>query len=115
MRCSAALSCLLPVRDKRGRARLDDQTGSGVVAVGGVGVLGAESVDAGGLTEDLRRGQRAAPADRQQRRRKVLDQLGDFGFQFVDLGGEGAAVPHQGACQSGNGAAQSHGPASTLS
>src|SRR5215211_9131175 len=62
MRCSAALGCLLPVRDKRWRARLDDQTGSGAVpGVAGVGVLGAESVDAGGLTEDLRRGQRPHP------------------------------------------------------
>jgi hypothetical protein len=40
----------------------------------------------------------------------VLDQLGDFGFQFVDFGGEGAAVPHQGACESGDGAAQSAQP-----
>jgi hypothetical protein len=43
----------------------------GCTPVAGIGVLGAESVDAGGLTEDLRRGQRAAPADHQQRRRKV--------------------------------------------
>jgi hypothetical protein len=53
----------------------------GCTGVAGVGVPGANQVDAGGLTEDLRRGQRAAPAEHQQRRHKVLDQLGDFGFQ----------------------------------
>ena len=31
MRCSAALSCRLPVRDKRCRYLFDDQTGSGAV------------------------------------------------------------------------------------
>jgi hypothetical protein len=56
----------------------------------------------------------AAPAERQQRPRKVLDQLGDFGFQFVDPRGEGAAVPHQGACESGDGCRPSAQPSLEL-
>ena len=48
MRCRAALSCRLPLRLSRWRARLDDQTGSGVLLCGGRRRRAVEAFDAGG-------------------------------------------------------------------
>ncbi|WP_280267300.1 hypothetical protein [Nocardia wallacei] len=64
------------------------------------GVLGSKSVGAGGLADDLASRQRAAADDRQQRRRHPLDTLIDFLCEFVDLGGQPAAVRDQTRCES---------------
>ena len=54
----------------------------------GVGVLGGEPVDAGGLAEDLRRGEGAAAGDGQQCWGERFDLCGEFGRELIDLGGE---------------------------
>lgn len=68
----------------------------------GVGIFGFEPGDAAGLVEDLRRRQRAAADDRVQRWGERFDQGGDFGFQFVDLGGQLSLLAGQGAGQPGH-------------
>lgn len=51
----------------------------------GVGVLGFEALDAGGLAQDLDRGQGAAAGNGDQRRSEVLDEFGDLGGELLDL------------------------------
>ena len=50
-----------------------------------VGVLRAESRNAGGLSQDLRRRQGPAADDRQQCRSDHWDPAAEFGREFIDL------------------------------
>jgi hypothetical protein len=51
--------------------------------VAGVGVIGAEAGDSGGLAEDLRGGERTAACE-------LLDEDRDLVFELIDLDVEGA-------------------------
>jgi hypothetical protein len=53
--------------------------------VAGVGVVGTEAHDAGGLADDLRGGERTATADRNQRGRELPDERRDLVRERVDL------------------------------
>jgi len=75
----------------------DREWGGAVVA--GVGVVGSESVDAGGLAEDLGGGEGPAAADLQERRSEVFDEVGDLSLELVDVDGELAASLDEVACQ----------------
>ena len=66
----------------------------------GVGVLGTEAGDVGGLAEDLRRTEHAEAGDGEQRRRQPLDPASDLGLG--DGGGELLAAPEQPAGQLGH-------------
>ena len=70
----------------------------------GVGVVGVEAVDAGGLTEDLGGRERPAAVDREQRRGKCADERDQLLFEFVDLDGQLAAAVGELACKTGDGA-----------
>jgi hypothetical protein len=59
------------------------QRGGAVVA--GVGILGVEPPDVGGLAHELGRGEHPTAAKRQQRRRQATDPRHQVGFELVDL------------------------------
>ena len=69
----------------------------------GVGILGPEPVHASGLAEDLRRGQRPAPGDRDQRRGLDGDEAGELSGELVYLCGEFTAAAGQDVCQACDG------------
>lgn len=67
-------------------------------------VLGSESVDARGLTDDLRRGDRTTVWNRDQRRRHGRDESGELFGQLSDVQGEGADAFDELAGQASDGA-----------
>ena len=93
IRCKAVLSWRFPARFSRTRpavARPDrDRGGAGEHGEGG---LGAEPVDAGGLPDDLRSGQRPAAGDSEQHRGGLVDRDGDAPVQGLDLRGSSRDV-----------------------
>ena len=96
MRCRAALSWRLPVRDKRCRCLFDDQTGSGAVPLSRAKAsLERNRPTWAGLAHDLCCGQCAAAHDSQQRWGDRDDTFRDLGGELVDLNGEQPQMLHQ--------------------
>src|SRR5215204_1508046 len=75
--------------------------GCGAVPAG-VGGLGAESMSAGGLADELGGGQRAAAGDAQERWGEGGDQLSDLALEFVDAAVELAQAVKLFACDRGD-------------
>jgi hypothetical protein len=59
--------------------------------VTGVGILGAEPPDVGGLANQLGRSEHATASKRQQRRRQATHPWRQVGLELVDLG---VQLPH---------------------
>lgn len=75
-------------------------------------ILGVELADLRGLTEDLRRGQRAAARDRQQGRRQYGGSGGDLGGEFIKLDRETAEMVDESGREVGHqpGESPTHAP-----